>query len=97
MSGERVSAVAVASDATDDTVTAKKFYGWSLHESAGTPAVASVLFKDTDSSGSLLGALELAADTSDTVFFPDGVVVPSGTLYIDKTAGSTEGAVYISG
>ena len=91
-------AVALSSASTDvQAVTGRcTLMGWSIHESAGSAAVASLILRDgTSASGAIVAVLELAADGDDHVWFgPDGIRV-NGGLYVDRVAGSTEGAVFI--
>lgn len=66
--------------------------GWSIRESAGTPAVAAVNIED--GAGNVIAAIELAANGSSTEWFgPDGVRARGG-LAVDRQSGETEGAVY---
>lgn len=74
--------------------TPQILYGWSVHESSGTPAVASFLIRDGSVTGNIVAAVELAADGDDTVWFGDrGVRVPGG-IFVDRVAGTVEGSVF---
>lgn len=80
-------------DATAIAVTAR-LMGVSVGESAGAPAVATVLIRRGSSTGPEVARFELAANASETVWFgPGGIYCPDG-IYIDRTAGETVVTVY---
>lgn len=70
--------------------------GWSVHESGAVAAVASFILRDgTSTSGAILATVELAADTSHTIYFAgDGIDFQTG-LFLDRVSGETEGAVFV--
>lgn len=70
--------------------------GWSLWESAGSPAVAQVRFRDsTDVSGTLLGGAKLAASGTDAgPNMDEGIRFRTG-VFMEVVAGSVEGVIYI--
>lgn len=72
-----------------------KLLGWSLRESAGTAAVATVFIRDgTTTSGDIRAVIELNGDQSTTMWFgPEGVMCAAG-IFVHRSAGSTEGVVY---
>ena len=70
----------------------QKLYGWTVRESDGTPAVATVVLTDADSN--IVGEIELAANASSTAWFgPQGVIV-RGDLTATIT-GTVTGAVLL--
>lgn len=74
---------------------ATELHGYSVHESAGTPAVASLVIRDgTSTAGTALVHIELAANAAETVRLPS-IDVQTG-LFIDRTAGETELTLYVS-
>lgn len=69
--------------------------GFSIRESAGTPAVATVILRDgTAATDPIVAVIELAANGSVTEYFDDGISISTG-VYVDRVAGETEGAVYL--
>ena len=71
-------------------------YGYSFRESAGTPAVATVILRDgTAASDPILVILELGSNGVDTQWFgPQGIPFNRG-IYVDRVAGETEGVLYV--
>lgn len=91
MRGYQTKPVTISADSNHSTVG--KFAGWSVRESAGSPAAATVRFRDTDASGQILAVLELPADGSDTtVLYP--AVWPDGGVYVEVVTGTVEGVIY---
>jgi hypothetical protein len=92
-------AVALATGTGDVTAHsgAIRLMGWSIAESAVTAAVATVIIRDgTSTAGPIVAVIELAANASDSEFFgPDGLLMGTG-VFVDRTAGETQGAVYIA-
>lgn len=94
--------VATALTGSDQTIHAAPagvnsvptLYGWSIRESAGTPAVATVLIRSGSLSGPIVAAIELVADGSSTEWFGPQGVQARGGLYVDVVAGAVEGSVY---
>lgn len=71
-----------------------RLFGFSFHETAGTAAAASLILRDgTGATGKIIAVVELVADGSETVGLP-GILFTDG-VYVDRVAGTTEGAVYI--
>jgi hypothetical protein len=66
--------------------------GFSVKEAAGTPAVASVTFRDGNGAGQILFELELAADESASIVFPDRILVRQ--VYVEVTAGTISGVLF---
>lgn len=68
--------------------------GFSVRESAGTPAVASVVLRDgTSSAGASRAFASLAASAADNRLLP-AVEFKTG-IFVDRTAGSTELVLYL--
>ena len=96
------SAYTLASDSVDvqavDAPTDKNkgtlvLYGYSVRESAGSAAAATVFLRNGDANTDpILAVIELAANGSETVWLGDGVVANDG-IWVDRT-GSAEGAIY---
>lgn len=86
----------VLSSGTGDTTVITSDYcellGWSLRESAGSAAVATVYLEDGD--GNLVAVIELAADASNTQWFGPNGVRCRGGLAVDRQGGSTEGTIF---
>ena len=70
--------------------------GWSIWESAGTPAAAQFRVRDgTDTSGAIRGGAKLAASGNDQgPNFDEGIRCIVG-VYLEVVAGSIEGCVYL--
>ena len=70
--------------------------GWSIWESAGSPAAAQVRFRDgTTSGGTIIGGTRLVASGSDGgPNMDEGIRFTTG-IYMEVVAGSVEGVVYI--
>ena len=70
--------------------------GWSVVESAGTPAAAQLRFHDSvDTTGTILGVAKLAASGTDAgPNMDEGIRFRNG-IYMEVVAGSVEGVVYI--
>lgn len=89
-------AVHVASGAADvqgvsGTTT---LYGYTVRESAGTPAAATVILRNgTTNTDPIVGIVELAGDNSRADILP-AVDCPDG-LFIERAAGSTELVLYV--
>lgn len=94
----RSSKVQVATTAVDvQLYTGSGYlYGYSLRESAGTPAVATAFLRDgTGATDPVLVVLELAANGVETQWFgPQGIPI-NGGVYLDRVAGEVEGVLYI--
>lgn len=87
----RFDPVDITPDSNHDNVTS--FYGWSIRESAGTPAVATVNFRHGAVGGQILAVLELAASESATVAFGSFTPTPDG-VYVEEVAGTVSGVIY---
>lgn len=68
--------------------------GFSIRESAGSPAAATVLFKKASSGGELVGVLELQANESATLIISKRKINVEGGLYVDVTSGTISGVLY---
>lgn len=74
---------------------AATLWGYSVRESAGTPAAATVVVRDGDADTDPARVLiELAADQSQTVRLP-AVQFDDG-IFIDRVAGETELVLYLA-
>lgn len=91
-------AIAVAVSGTADVAAFTgpcTLRGWSLREDAGTAAVATVRIWDgTSATGTVLAAIELAANASTSQAIPDGLRAALG-VFVEVVAGSVEGSVWI--
>lgn len=68
--------------------------GYTVRESAGTPATASLVLRDgTSTAGSVIATISLAASTSQSAELP-AVQFDTG-VFVDRLAGSTEVVVYV--
>jgi hypothetical protein len=92
-------ATAVASGTTDvagvAAGTGLRLLGYSIHESASSAAVATVIIRNgTSNAGGMLAAEEIAADGAVTRWFgPNGIAAAAG-IWIDRVAGETELVIY---
>jgi len=84
-----------AVDITADTnhTAVVRFAGFTIRESAGTPAVAAVNFRDETVSGQILWVLELAANESAGIVFPGHVSTASG-VYVQVVSGTVSGTLF---
>ncbi len=93
--GPAATPTAVASGTADAqavaAATALRLMGYSVRESAGTPAVAALnLRHGTLDSDPLVELIELAADESYGMWFgPNGIDVPNG-VFVERVTGETE-------
>jgi len=91
-------ALQLATATTDVQVMTGSTYlmGFSIKESAGTAAVATLAIRDgTSASAPIVVELELNADQSATMWFGDsGIRIDTG-IYVDRIAGETRGAIYV--
>jgi hypothetical protein len=70
--------------------------GWSIHESAGIGAAASVIIRNgTSTSGDIVAVIELAANAAETKSLHDSIDCPLG-IFLDVTAGEVEGAFWVN-
>ena len=68
--------------------------GYSVFESAGTPAAASLTLRDgTSTAGNPLVSVELAANASETRSLGPGLLVGGG-VFLDRTAGESTVTVW---
>lgn len=84
-----------ATDITADSnhTAVSRFAGFSVRESAGTPAAAAVNFRDSAVGGQILAVLELAADESATLSLTDLISVDTG-VYVEVVSGTVSGVLY---
>jgi len=88
--------IAVASAATDVQAHtgAATLVGLTVRESAGTPAVASLVLRDgTTATDPIVAVVELAANESKAVPLP-AVNIATG-IFVDREAGTTELVLYV--
>lgn len=74
-----------------------RYQGHSIRESGGVAAVATVILRHgTAATDPIVAVIELAADKHETVHVAgEGVTCPNG-IFVDRVAGETEGAIYIT-
>lgn len=72
---------------TEDAAVTAKFWGFSVHETAG--ATVAVEFRDEDASGQILWTLDLAANQSASIVFPRAVYAASGDIHVKVTGDGT--------
>jgi hypothetical protein len=97
---EMARAVAVATgtgDAAISTSTPSRLMGWSVVETAGTPALASAVLRDGTGTGDpIVAQAKVAASGAAFQWFdPAGIVCPNG-VFLDRTAGETTVVVYLA-
>lgn len=70
-----------------------RLLGWSFSEEAG--AAAKIILRDGNGTGArVIAVISLASGESNREWFgPDGIQVSTG-IYVDRTAGTTLGAIY---
>lgn len=99
MSGSNARTRGVATTTTDVQISslAGVLMGWSLRESAGTPAVATAYIRDgTSATAPIVAVIEFAANVSGTEWFgPQGIRINTG-VYLDMVAGELEGAIFLA-
>ena len=86
-------AVAANVDAAVAAATGLRLMGYSCRESDGTPALAAfnIQHSATGAAGVQLVAVELAANSSETVWFgPQGLDCAANGLSIDRVAGTVD-------
>ncbi|MEV0805736.1 hypothetical protein [Micromonospora sp. NPDC050200] len=73
------------------------YQGYTLRETAGTAAAATVRIWDNPAaaSGALLDVVELPANGSAQAFYPGGIRAHRG-IYVEVVAGTVEGSVRIA-
>lgn len=92
-------ATAVATGTADAVgvaaATGLRLLGYSVRESAGSAAVASLNLRNGgDATGAIIAVEELAADAQKTVWFgPQGIACPLG-IFVDRVAGETQIVLY---
>jgi hypothetical protein len=89
-------AIHIASGAADAQAVADAatLVGFSVRESAGSAAVATVIIRNGDSDAApAVAMIELAADGSQTAKLP-AIDCPDG-IFVERVAGSTELAIYV--
>ncbi len=74
----------------------RQWGGYSIRENAATAAPAKVNFRHGAVGGQIRQVLELGADQSATIIFPEGEVIPmSNGTYVEVVSGTIEGVLYI--
>ncbi len=68
--------------------------GWSIRESAGTPAAAAVNLRKAAVGGQIVATIELAANGSTTQVVNDGWIACEGGCYVEVVSGTVEGVLY---
>lgn len=67
-----------------------RLIGYSVFESAGTPAAASLTLRDgTSTAGTPVVSVELAQNTSETRTLGGNGVLVGGGIFLDRTSGET--------
>ena len=84
-------AVDITGDSNHTQVT--RFAGFSVRESAGSPAAAAVNFRDSAVGGQILAVLELGADESASFNLDDVLPVDTG-VYVEVVSGTISGVLY---
>lgn len=69
--------------------------GWSVRETAGTPAQAKLRLRHGSSTGQILATVRLAQETSETVELNREIRTPSG-VYLEIVTGTVEAVAYTS-
>jgi hypothetical protein len=91
-------AIQTTGTTADEAVTASQGFlmGFSLRESAASPAVATAIIRDgTTATDPVVVMLELNGDQSATMWFgPDGIRINTG-VFLDRVAGTITGALYV--
>ena len=91
----RAVAVATGTADTQGVSGAQTLVGYSIRESAGTAAVATVILRNgTSTSDPAVAIIELAANASETRALP-AVECASG-VFVDRVAGETELVLYVA-
>lgn len=92
---EAIPFASATTDAAVSTSKPTKLYGWSVTESAGSPALASAVLRNGTGTGDpIVAVCSLLASTSGGQMFVEPVLC-NGGLFLDRTAGSTTVVVYI--
>lgn len=74
---------------------AERFRGFSVRESAGTPAAAAVNFRKLSVGGQLLLVLELNGDESSTLVLGKDMMMPAeGGVYVEVVSGTVSGVIF---
>lgn len=68
-----------------------RFYGYTVRETAG--ATAALNIRIGSASGKIIAAITLLANTSQTVWFDDGLIV-NGAIYEDTVSGAYAGSIF---
>ncbi len=72
-----------------------RLMGYSIMESAGSPAAASVnLLHSADNTGAIVAPIKLAASGVQTVMFPEGGIAVANGIYINRLTGNTTVVLY---
>lgn len=81
----------ITGDSNHTAVT--RFAGFSVRESAGSPAAAAVNFRRLNGSGQILWILELAANESAGIIFP-GYMDAADGVYVEVVSGTISGEIF---
>lgn len=76
-----------------NSVTQTRFYGYTLRETSGS-ATATVRFRDTNNSGTILETVQLSAGESRSEFWPMALGTGGG-VYMSTVSGAVEGSVRV--
>lgn len=71
----------------------ERLQGFSVHESAGTPAAAEVVLRKASVSGAILFYIDLNANESASLVFPRGISTEGGT-YVEVVSGTITGVLF---
>jgi len=87
-------AIATGTGDTQGATGPATLVGYSIRESSGTPAVATVLLRNgTSAAGPVVAIIELVANASASATLP-AIDCPAG-VFVDRAAGETELVLYV--
>ncbi len=85
--------VTITADSNHSAVA--RFRGFSIRESAGTPAAAAVNFRKLTAGGQIIFVLELNGDESSTLILGSDMMIPSeGGVYVEQVSGAVSGVIF---
>lgn len=83
-------------DAAVSTSKPTRLYGWSVTESAGSPAIATAVLRNGTGTGDPIVAIaSVPASGKDFQWFGPNGITCTGGLFLDRTGGSTTVVVYV--
>lgn len=72
-----------------------RFRGFSVRESAVTPAAAAVNFRKLSAGGQIIFVLELNSNESSTLVLGRDMMIPSeGGVYVEVVSGTVSGVIF---